>query len=174
MKNGLRKALPEVDIKGLRSGTLFYLEGIRLLTIGHKIAPFTDTPRMTVHRTKTITFYVQEKRERAFYIGPEALMRYSVYDDAGKSRCLQDTVSPPQAVVEATGNLVLQPAEVWKFMQDHDYKVNKKRSARFLNYRVDLFVFRTCTRPCGGFSRSGTVPGHIEQRAVLFSEHSSC
>jgi len=108
-----------MNIKGFRYRTFFHLQRIRLGLIGNEIVSFADAAGLSVHRAAAIAPYIQKKGEGTLDIRPIALMTDRVNDDAGKACCFQAMAAPAQAVVKSAGDLALQPAKVWKFMQDH-------------------------------------------------------
>jgi len=90
-----------------------------------KIIVLIDAGGLPIHTTKTISPYIQKKRKGSFNIRTEAFPDLGMNDDTGKTLGIQRKIPPSQAVAEPLGDLVLQPAEIRKLMEDHRRKLRQ-------------------------------------------------
>ena len=115
-----------MDIKSFgNAGTLFYLQGIQLRTIADKIVVLIDEGCLPVYTAKAISPYIQKKGNLTFNIRAERFPDLRVNDNAGKPFCIQQKVTPSQPVAKSLGNLAFQPGKIWKFMEDHQNKIQQ-------------------------------------------------
>lgn len=115
-----------MDIKSFSAAGIFFdLESIQLGAVTDKIVVLVDAGSLSVHTAKAITPYIQKKRKRPFNIRTKTFPDLRMNDDTGKTFRIQRQIAPSQAVAEPLGYLVLQPAEVRKFMEDHYRKVRQ-------------------------------------------------